>query len=509
MRKATSLRRVGLLSLLVLIALGSAALFISRPEHASGVSCGTGFSVLVNGSSGTTVPNVGGLSNVTLTIPTGNTQTIARVIFRASGKPIGRAQPGSGGTNWYMQWVTSLSNQGITHMDAEVYYTSATTPCTVNGYDINISNPTQTNLTATISPTNWEGPMSFSFPVNVSPSAQPSTIDITPFAIYSWTTTIGNINPSGRTAQFSSGQTVGNGVVSAKVVYGGKEFIAKLNVNVKSSDSPRPAPSNTSTGETSESGSETEENSTTQTPNLQNNPTAQNCIIAAIGKTRYDAINNGSVRPTLEEINKFNSCFANSNYILPSNFAPVAPTAIKELPKNTEIIINNPKNETKEDKEVLTLSGTAKPNSLVIIYVFSDPLVLTTTANESGEWTYVLEDPIEPGSHEIYSVVDRGDGVYERSDPFAFVIETAEAAESNPAGLSLRLADDPTPSQSKRSLILYAASTLVILMLVITGLILIIKRRSHDIKPQESLVTPQQDTVPEQPKDNTLPTGQA
>lgn len=506
--------KAGLSALAIAMLLLSTLAFtrVDKAKSATGPDCGSGYSLLVGDGSNS---NVVGTTNIILATPS-SSPTITKVIFRANGQPLGKAKV-SGTYSWSMPWVTSLLPPGSVSLDAEVYLSGSTSNCSVSGYTVNLNNPQTSDLVITPTPSDWDGPISYSFPISTQVKTINPDLDVTPYSLFYWTTSIGSIGPSStNTAQFTSGQTVGSGNVTIKARYGGRDMFINVPINVLSSEAPLPSSTteDTSTSTTTTDDSSTETTSITELreSTLQNNPVAQDCITTAIGKARFDAINSGKERPTLEEIKKFTACFASSNYILPSNFAPVAPEAIKTLQKSEKASINPPTNANKQKDDasvdVLVLSGKAAPNSIVLIYIFSDPLVLTTTTNENGEWTYTLEDPIEPGNHEVYSVVDRGDGVYERTDPLSFVIQTAEAADANPAGLSLKLADNVTPAQSNRSLILYAAASSVVILLVAVTMLAVIRRRSRKAlagqTPQMS-VEPQVQDENQQSSENNNP----
>lgn len=168
---------------------------------------------------------------------------------------------------------------------------------------------------------------------------------------------------------------------------------------------------------------------------------------------------------------------------MPSNFAPVAPTQVNQLPTAPNVEIKNLQNTTRTDdtgkKDVLKIKGTATPNSTVIVYIFSDPLVLTTTTDSNGDWSYSLEDPIESGKHEVYAVVDKGNGKYEKSNPFSFVIGKAEAAANNPNALSLKLADATSPTQTNRSMFMFIAGGVALVIVALIGFIVVMKNRKQ------------------------------
>jgi hypothetical protein len=79
---------------------------------------------------------------------------------------------------------------------------------------------------------------------------------------------------------------------------------------------------------------------------------------------------------------------------------------------------------------ILRLRGKAKPNQTITIYVYSYlPLVLTTTANDDGTWSYDLSDGVVDGEHEAYVAVNDDTGkIKEKSAPLAFLVAEAQAA---------------------------------------------------------------------------------
>jgi hypothetical protein len=75
-------------------------------------------------------------------------------------------------------------------------------------------------------------------------------------------------------------------------------------------------------------------------------------------------------------------------------------------------------------RQVLKLSGLAPVNSYVTLYVFSDPVVVTTRATASGTWSYLLPHDLPDGSHQaILGIADAQGRVLARSTPLWFVKE--------------------------------------------------------------------------------------
>lgn len=72
--------------------------------------------------------------------------------------------------------------------------------------------------------------------------------------------------------------------------------------------------------------------------------------------------------------------------------------------------------------------GYAPANTLVDIYIFSDPLVVTTQTDENGQFVYQITDSLTEGSHIAYATFKDEKGVAVRSAVFNFDVSAAEAA---------------------------------------------------------------------------------
>jgi hypothetical protein len=81
----------------------------------------------------------------------------------------------------------------------------------------------------------------------------------------------------------------------------------------------------------------------------------------------------------------------------------------------------------------LKLSGHALPNSFVRIYIFSNPIVVTVKADESGAWTYTLDKELPDGTHQVVSAItDSGGRILAKSEPLPFVKEAAAVSLGAP-----------------------------------------------------------------------------
>ena len=85
--------------------------------------------------------------------------------------------------------------------------------------------------------------------------------------------------------------------------------------------------------------------------------------------------------------------------------------------------------EREQRGEALRLSGTAAPNSVVTIFIYSYlPVVVTTTTDESGNWTYDFGSKLSEGRHEAYvSINDDTGKLVASSSPLAFFVREAQA----------------------------------------------------------------------------------
>jgi len=86
----------------------------------------------------------------------------------------------------------------------------------------------------------------------------------------------------------------------------------------------------------------------------------------------------------------------------------------------------------------MKITGKALPNTYVTIYIYSEPIVLIIKTDSDGNWSYVLDKPLEDGKHEVYvAVTDNTGKITAKSEPLVFV-QSAQAAtvlpfERNPS----------------------------------------------------------------------------
>jgi len=76
----------------------------------------------------------------------------------------------------------------------------------------------------------------------------------------------------------------------------------------------------------------------------------------------------------------------------------------------------------------LVFSGIGPPNSFLTLFIYSDPIVVTTKTDASGNFTYTLDKNLLDGKHEVYvTITDETGKILEKSSPFSFFVRRAQA----------------------------------------------------------------------------------
>ncbi len=524
---------------IVVIAVSLSLLIINRSSSQTAPISGncSGFSMTVSSLASGTSNILTGISIVNIIIPTiSSNPSISQIIMSAKNisntassqsTVIGQAMPSGRNNTWNFKWATPLwpLTTSYVNLSAKVIFSGLSGSCTVSSTSYVISNTQLATMTATlIGPTDpvlVNSTSSYSVVSTISDNSV-SSLDLSQYSIINWlelTGGIGNLSISSNTypnntqRTFSSGSVPGVNTISANVIYGGVDTTPARLVTVKSPEtaptitnsttsSPNPimttAPTTSTTTPTTDSTSSTLPTSVSSgtatitqitSSQVQVAPATKSCVEEVLTTNRYTEINSGVSRPTISESTNIATCFAPSKYILPSNFSPVDPVKVSDLEASDIVSVNNLENVTikvdSKDKQTLKITGKTTPNSTVILYIYSDPLIITTKSDGDGNWQYTIEDPLEPGKHEVYAIVDNGDGVYKRSDPMSFLISTASASATNPNSLGLTLSEPPkkTPTQSNTNLIVFIAGSIAVLIVAFAGLYLIVRtHHKHKIK---------------------------
>jgi len=76
----------------------------------------------------------------------------------------------------------------------------------------------------------------------------------------------------------------------------------------------------------------------------------------------------------------------------------------------------------------IVFKGIGPPNTVLTIFIYSSPIVVTTKTDASGNFTYMLDKNLLDGEHEIYiTITDKTGKIQEKSSPFSFFIRKAQA----------------------------------------------------------------------------------
>jgi len=76
----------------------------------------------------------------------------------------------------------------------------------------------------------------------------------------------------------------------------------------------------------------------------------------------------------------------------------------------------------------ILLSGKGLPNSFVTIYIYSSlPTVVIAKTDANGNWSYLLDKPLEDGEHQVYVAVTNNKGEISHKSATKYFIQQAQA----------------------------------------------------------------------------------
>lgn len=141
-----------------------------------------------------------------------------------------------------------------------------------------------------------------------------------------------------------------------------------------------------------------------------------------------------------------------------------------------------------QNQRFLVFSGHSYPLAKTTITINSQPLVLSAEADNTGNWTYILENPLEPDKHETFVEVNINEKI-EKSGPYPFTIAKAQATADNPTGASLELVN---PQKQALEIYLLAAGGLVgvaILILAIYFYIKQVRKKAQNLAKESQIAS--------------------
>lgn len=98
--------------------------------------------------------------------------------------------------------------------------------------------------------------------------------------------------------------------------------------------------------------------------------------------------------------------------------------------KEEKLKVHQPSNSSSSTptKPALTFSGVGPANTIVTLFIYSDPFVVTTRTDANGNWSYTLDQNIGDGQHQVFvTLTDSTGKVAEKSSPLSFFVNEAKA----------------------------------------------------------------------------------
>ncbi len=89
--------------------------------------------------------------------------------------------------------------------------------------------------------------------------------------------------------------------------------------------------------------------------------------------------------------------------------------------KGNNIKLTSIKNVKQGSASIIRFDGKTKPNTLVTLYIFSNPIIVTIKSDANGGWYYERDKKIETGKHTAFATI-YDDGVTRRSDVTSFFV---------------------------------------------------------------------------------------
>ena len=147
--------------------------------------------------------------------------------------------------------------------------------------------------------------------------------------------------------------------------------------------------------------------------------------------------------------------------------------------------------EVNTEEKVLKLSGTGPANTLINVFVYSElPTILTVKTDADGNWSYMLEESLEDGEHQVYvAVTDNVGKISAKSEPLAFV-KTAQAATVIPPAEAQGLENSVSPVEKRKWSDIALLSVLILGALLIALLLIgLLIRRKRSRSAEETTST--------------------
>jgi len=135
---------------------------------------------------------------------------------------------------------------------------------------------------------------------------------------------------------------------------------------------------------------------------------------------------------------------------------------------------------------VTEIIGTGPSNVYLVLYVFSDPIVVVVRTDMNGNWRYELDRDLEDGDHEVYvAVTDNLGRITAQSKPLPFT-KTAEAVTVRKESFPAQVAEEGNRSPLSRTIGRFASILVTVAILSVAVVIFFVARRESD-RPDRSV----------------------
>lgn len=147
--------------------------------------------------------------------------------------------------------------------------------------------------------------------------------------------------------------------------------------------------------------------------------------------------------------------------VTPTQAISVTPTltptlAASDSASPSGVTISSPFKNESVTTQTPKIRGTAPPGTTVTVTVYSDPITVTVTADENGNWTYTMAEPLASGPHTI--VVAAQDPATGQSHTATLAFVVATGGENGASGSAI-----PVSGAAENTIVLLSLGLLFIL----------------------------------------------
>lgn len=120
--------------------------------------------------------------------------------------------------------------------------------------------------------------------------------------------------------------------------------------------------------------------------------------------------------------------------------------------------------------ENIVIEGKGPANTYLTLFIYSNPIVVTTKTDANGNFSYTLDKQLADGKHDVYvTVTDQTGKIQTKSNPFSFFVRKALAVSET----DYLRGDVNVEEQSKSLVRTYVIISLAIVLIVLTIFLII------------------------------------